>query len=264
MTADGKGPEDPKQMADPKLVLEADPDDLVLESIPPDQDGDPKPALHAAASAMKPAAAARGPVLPVPRPAGFGARPPPPAPGSGSGHDKPPPPPPRGTPASGVSPRSLGPNSDNLETIPAPPREVGSSKWRVPTSPGHDRSSVTARESLPRQGQVPSLPGGGTQAAAPLASAPLGSPPGGMPSATPAGGTTRSQLGGGSVTGATAMKASGAFSASSYSGVHQQSALVRMLSPFIEDPRPRWLLATYFLVGVAIGLGAAFGLWGQR
>jgi hypothetical protein len=69
-----------------------------------------------------------------------------------------------------------------------------------------------------------------------------------------------------SVTGshaAVGFKASGAFAAAPYSEVHQQSALVRLLSPFIEDPRPGWLLATYFLVGVAIGVGAAFGLWGQ-
>jgi hypothetical protein len=60
------------------------------------------------------------------------------------------------------------------------------------------------------------------------------------------------------------MKASGTYGASHFSGVHQQSAIVRVLAPFIEDPRPRWLLAMYFLAGVAMGVGAAFGLWGQR
>jgi hypothetical protein len=151
-----------------------------------------------------------------------------------------------------------------METVPAPPRDVGSSKWRVQSSPGQDRSSITAREGLPRPGQVPSLPGG-VQSSVPRSTAPRMTAPGAPPSVTPGRGTTRSQVGtpGGSATGS-GIKVSGSYAAHSLSGVHQQSALVRVLSPFIEDPRPRWLLALYFLAGVAIGVGAAFGLWGQH
>lgn len=286
MTAEGKGPRDPNQMADPKLVLEAEPEDLVLESIPPDSEAASRslPAT-AARSAPKVVTPARGPVLPAPKASGIG-RVPPMKPGSGPQNEKPPVPAPppalRGTPASGVaSPQVQAPHSDNLETIPAPPKDLGSSRWKVPTSPGQDRSSVTARESLPRPAQVPSPPGSVPEAPVPRTTTSRLSAPGALPSTTPARGTSPIQgsaprsssamvvppvAGVRSVTGshaAVGFKASGAFAAAPYSEVHQQSALVRLLSPFIEDPRPGWLLATYFLVGVAIGVGAAFGLWGQ-
>lgn len=39
---------------------------------------------------------------------------------------------------------------------------------------------------------------------------------------------------------------------------NQSSALVRMMAPFIQDPRPSWLLALYFVLGVGLGLGVAY------
>lgn len=81
---------------------------------------------------------------------------------------------------------------------------------------------------------------------------------------TPARGTPSTALNRPSAVAAPMGVVSGQFAVAQYSGIHQQSALVRLLSPFIEDPRPRWLLGVYFLLGVAAGVGAAFGLWGQH
>ncbi len=40
----------------------------------------------------------------------------------------------------------------------------------------------------------------------------------------------------------------------------EQSALVRILAPFIEDPRPQWQLFLYFLFGLGLGFLAAYAL----
>lgn len=311
------------QMADPKLVIEAEPEDLVLESIaPPEASQSSNPGVAKVplgAPVPKPPgsspSASRGPVLPMPQASKVGPLPPPPSNASNPRLDRPPPPPPptRGTPASGTNPRALlpgvvplpitpptgssptasspsssassprapisrgsGPDSSNQKTVPAPPRD-GSAKLLLPVpathggSAAHERSSVTARDAVTAGGRAkpPSQPGMGSPPPAAPGSAPdrkspvaTVSTPGRAPGATPATGT---KLGRAPVQPVT----SGSFQISS--GVHagqlaaykSQSALMRMMAPFVEDPRPGWLLAGYFAVGVAVGIGAAFGLWGQ-
>lgn len=323
-------------MADPKLVIEAEPEDLVLESIaPPEAAQSSSPELAKApmgAPVPKPPgsspSASRGPVLPMPQASKVGPLPPPPSNASNPRLDRPPPPPPptRGTPASGTNPRAVvpgvvplpaspptgsgptasspsssaaapqstatpqstaalrppisrgsGPDSSDHKTVPAPPRD-GSAKLLLPAaathggSAAHERSSVTARDAVTAggRGKPPSQPGlGAPPPAAPGSApdrrspvAPTPATPGRVPGATPATGT---KLGRAPVQPVT----SGSFQLSS--GVHagqlaaykSQSALMRMMAPFVEDPRPAWLLAGYFAVGVAVGIGAAFGLWGQ-
>lgn len=267
VTNEPKGPRNPKEMADPKLVLEADPDDLVLESIAPDapeagsapqRPVPPPPAVPTSPQLARPSLPGRGPVLPVPRPTAPG--PLPPVPGSAPKHDRPAPPQ-RAAPASGVTPRQPSPtavSSSSLETIPAPARDSSSARIPAPsnTNPS-ERSSVTARDvGASRGAVVPPLPASRTAGTNPAIPARPSSVQ--RPSNTELGSAPRLEAPAVGVV-------SGQFSVRSYPGAaHQQSALVRLLSPFIEDPRPRWLLAMYFILGVALGVGAAFGLWGQH
>jgi hypothetical protein len=303
-------------MADPKLVIEAEPDDLVLESIAPPESPGSKPAGNPSLGSPVPRpgsspSASRGPVLPVTQPQRVGPLPPPPSHASNPRPDRPPPPAPmRGTPASGTNPRvpvpgvvptpgfsagsspqassspanasprrsatsrGSGPDSSNLQTVPAPARD-GSAKMPSPVVTGsatHERSSVTARDAVTAggRGKPPSQSGLGAPPPPPPGSAsnlkppvaPTAATPGRVPGGTPATGTKLGRA-------PTQPVTSGSFQISS--GVHSgqlaayksQSALMRMMAPFVEDPRPGWLLAGYFLVGVAVGIGAAFGLWGQ-
>jgi eukaryotic-like serine/threonine-protein kinase len=46
--------------------------------------------------------------------------------------------------------------------------------------------------------------------------------------------------------------------AGQYMAYDQSSVLVRLLAPFIQDPRPPWLLALYFALGLALGLFVAY------
>jgi hypothetical protein len=264
VTNEPKGPRNPKEMADPKLVLEADPDDLVLESIAPDapEAGSapqrplpPAPAVPTSPVLARPSLPGRGPVLPVPKPPTVGPLPPNASSGSAPKHDRPPAPQ-RGTPASGITPRSVTTGS-SPENLPVPSRDSTSARFPAPTG-AHpsERSSVTARDVGAPRALVPPLPASRTAGTNPAI--PNRPSTANRPSSTEVSGAGRPQ-------GAAPLGVvSGQFSVRSYGGTaHQQSALVRVLSPFIEDPRPRWLLATYFILGVALGVGAAFGLWGR-